>query len=119
MDAFNERDVESFDRFVSDDFEWVTPTASDAAPKTYRGRDGIRAFFEHVSNWRTVEARVEEWRDLGDQVLVLGEVFWRGHNPRLLEVSCPLSSLWSFEAGKLKRMDSAITEDALVAASPG
>lgn len=119
MDAFNRRDVEAFDRLVAEDFEWITPTASDAAPRTYRGREGIREFFEHASNWRTVQARVDEWRDLGDRVLLIGEVLWRGHNPRLLEVTCPLLSLWSFEDGKLKRIDSSMAEDALAAATSG
>lgn len=107
MDAFNRRDVETFGRHVTEDFEWITPDASTAAARIYRGRSGIREFFEHVSNWRTVEARVDEWHDLGDDVLLLGEVLWRGHNPRLLEVSCPLRSLWSFDEGRLRRIDSA------------
>ena len=116
MDAFNSRDLDTFDRCVSDDFEWVTPTASSAAPRTYRGRDGIREFFEFVENWSTVAARVDEWRDLGDEVILLGEVFWRGHHPELLEVSCPLLSLWSFEAGKLTRINSAMAAGPLQAA---
>ncbi len=119
MDAFNTRALDVYDRNVSDDFEWVTPTASSAEPRTYRGRAGIREFFEYVSNWRTVEARVEEWRDLGDEVLLVGEVFWRGHNPKLLEVSCPLLSLWSFEAGKLTRINSAMTPDAVAMPATG
>lgn len=113
MDAFNARDLDAFDRYVSDDFEWVTPTASNAEPKTYRGRPGIREFYESVSNWGTVEAQVQEWRDLGDEVLLIGDVFWRGHNPEPLEVSCPLLSLWSFEDGKLTRINSAMAPEAV------
>ena len=115
MEAFNARDLDTFDRCVTDEFEWVTPTASNAEPRTFRGRDGIREFFEYVSNWATVEARVEEWRDLGDEVFLIGEVFWRGHHPQLFEVSCPLLSLWSFEAGKLKRTNSAMAQEPLTA----
>ena len=119
MDAFNTRDLETFDRCVADDFEWVTATASNAEPRTFLGRAGIRDFYDYIDNWRTVEARVDEWRDLGDDVLLVGEVVWRGPNPKLLEVTCPLLSLWSFEGGKLRRINSAMAPDVVPAAPAG
>jgi hypothetical protein len=48
---------------------------------------------------------VEEFRDLGDRVLVLGELSWSHSRGGSLDVVGPLSSLMRFEAGKLTRIE--------------
>jgi ketosteroid isomerase-like protein len=117
VDAFNERDLEAFDALVSDDFEWVTPTASGVEPKTYRGRDGIRMFFEEAKVWEAIESHVNEIRDLGDGALVLGELHWWDRRGGSLEVGGPLSSVLRVEEGKLKRVETyRKASDALAAA---
>lgn len=104
VDAFNARDRVAFVGLVSDDLEWVTPTASSAEPKTYHGLDGVGEFFEEAQLWDVIEARIDEIRDLGEEALVLGELRWRSRHGSL-EVAGPLCSLLRFEEGKVKRIE--------------
>lgn len=114
--AVNERDPDSFIALIADEFEWVTPVAN-VDTTTYRGADGVRRFFQDGRRWQRIEARVEEYRDLGDRVLLLGEVSWSGPGGRTLDVVGPLSSLVNFEEGKLTRIETyRDVDDALAAA---
>ena len=48
-------------------------------PVRYQGADGIREFFRDVSqSWESFRFEATDFRDLGDQVLVLGDVSGRG-----------------------------------------
>ncbi len=106
VQAFCELDAETLAGLVTDDFEWVTPTATSDRPTSYRGRDGVRRFFEEAAPWEIVEGHVDEMRELDDgRVLVLGELFWRDRHSGSLELGGPLSSIQSFEDGKLIRME--------------
>jgi ketosteroid isomerase-like protein len=112
LDAFNERNADAFGVLVTDDAEWVSATAVGIERRTYRGRDGVRQFFEEASIWDSIEARADDIRDLGDRALVLGRLRWAGN----LEVTGPLALVLQFEEGKLKRIDSyRKTSDALAA----
>lgn len=117
VDAFNARDLGAFDGLLSDDFVWVTPTATSTEPKTYRGRDGVREFFEDARVWETIESRVDEIRDLDGGALASGELRWRDRRGGSLEVGGPFASLLRFEHGKLRRIETyRRTSDALAAA---
>jgi len=106
VDAFNERDVDTFSGLVSDDFEWVTQTVTSSELQTYRGREGLREFFGDARiTWERIESRVEEIRDVGDRTIVLGELHWRGARGGSFEVAGPFASVLQFEAGKLKRIE--------------
>lgn len=117
IDAFNDRDVETFERLVTDDFEWVTPTASHDEARTYRGRLGIRRFFEEASVWERIETRVIAIRDLGDRALLLGELSWCDPRRGPLEVTGPFSSVFHFEDDRISRIETfRRTGEAVVAA---
>jgi ketosteroid isomerase-like protein len=104
--AFCEQDSEALSALVSEDFEWLTPTATSDDTTTYRGRDGVRQFIEDSSLWEIVEGHVDEIRELDeDRVLVLGELFWRDRRDGSLKLGGPLSSVLDFERGMLKRME--------------
>jgi ketosteroid isomerase-like protein len=102
--AINDRDVDGLVALLGDGFEGLTPVAN-TQPTTYYGADGVRGFFQDARRWQTIEARVEEFRDLGDRVLVLGELSWSHSRGGSLDVVGPLSSLMRFEAGKLTRIE--------------
>jgi ketosteroid isomerase-like protein len=116
IEAFNARDPVAFEALVTDDFEWVTPTAAGET-KTYRGRDGVGQFFEDAKMWETLESHVDEIRDLGDGALISGELFWRNQLRGTIEVGGPFSSVLRFEGTRVKRIDTfRSTSDALGAA---
>lgn len=102
--AINDRDVDGFVALVADGFEWLTPVAN-TQPTTYYGEDGVRGFFQDARRWQRIEARVEEFRDLGDRVLVLGELSWGHSRGGSLDVVGPLFSLIHFDGGKVKRIE--------------
>ncbi len=102
--AFNGRDIDALSALVTDDFEWITPTADGADTKIYRGRGGIRQFFEDASVWEVIEDHVDEVLDFGDRMLVLGEVRWRDGRGGFLELGAPLAALLYVQHGKLARI---------------
>lgn len=102
--AFNARDPGALAALVSEDFEWITPTADGAEAKTYRGNEGIHRFFEEASRWQVIEDRVEDILDLGQQLLVLGEVRWRTGRRGSLEVRAPLAAVLQVRDGRLSRI---------------
>ena len=101
FDAFNERSVEGFEDLVVDDFDWVTPTATNGEPRTYRGVAGIQEFWEDASAWEAIEGRVREIRDFGDRALVLGELRWRDPRGESFDAVGPLSSVVRFDGGRI------------------
>jgi ketosteroid isomerase-like protein len=80
-DAYNRRDVDGlFAELATPDFEWYPAIirAFDGGAG-YRGREGVEKFAADTrENWEQMQAHPEEFRDLGDRVLVLGTVKGRG-----------------------------------------
>ena len=74
-EAFNRRDRDALRALVHPDFEFV-PLMASVEGRVYRGHDGLMdAIDEFEGDWETFEVLDEEYRDLGDTVLVLGT--WR------------------------------------------
>jgi hypothetical protein len=74
-EAYNRRDVDgAFAQLVSSDFEWWPAlTRAYEGDGCYRGREGVERFIADTSeNWDELQGFAEEFRDLGDRVLVLG-----------------------------------------------
>jgi ketosteroid isomerase-like protein len=73
LDAYNRRDVDAFVEFAAPDFEWFTSTVGAVEGGSFRGREGIETYFREIHDiWQEVRALAEEFRDLGERVLVLG-----------------------------------------------
>jgi ketosteroid isomerase-like protein len=105
LDAFNEQRLEEFGDLLADDFQWVTPTATDGEPRIYRGLNGIAEFWADASpTWGSIEARADEIRDLDDRVLVLGEL--RGLDARgsPVGVARPLCTVLHFAGDRISRV---------------
>ena len=101
--AFNDRDVDSLDEWITEDFEFVPYLATLIETSTYRGHDGLRKYLEDAdAAWKSFHVSVEEVRDLGDRVLAFGEIRGRGRRSGL-EVRVPLAWLVEFQQGKLRR----------------
>jgi ketosteroid isomerase-like protein len=64
---------------LAPDFEWFPATMATVERGSYRGPEGLAAYFQVVSEtWQQMRLIIEEVRDLGDQVLVLGRLQARG-----------------------------------------
>lgn len=112
--AFNRRDVPGLVQITTDDFEWVTWTGT-VEPTVYNGADGLAGYFRDADVWEVLNLDVQEFRDLGDQVLVVGTFHARGGGSGV-EVRAPYYSAFFISEGKLARVLSFRTEDEAVAA---
>jgi ketosteroid isomerase-like protein len=76
VDAYNRRDVDVWcAEFATPDFEWFPALVRALDASRYRGREGIERFVADTSeNWDELQSVAEEFRDLGDRVLVLGRL---------------------------------------------
>jgi len=79
-DAYNRRDVDGvFAELATPDFEWYPAIVRALDGGGYRGREGIEKFVADTrENWEELQSLPEEFRDLGDRVLVLGRLRGRG-----------------------------------------
>ena len=106
IDAFNRRDVEALADGVTPDFEWLPALPSTVEGERfsgYRGREGIETYFEDVrSTWERLRVLGNEFRDLGDGVLVLGRADGRGRGSGV-EVDMPLGVIYDFRDGRVSR----------------
>ena len=75
--AFNRRDVQGLIDLITDDFTWRTWT-STVEFTTYEGADGLESYFRDADVWEVLRLDVDEYRDLGNKVLVAGTFHLRG-----------------------------------------
>jgi ketosteroid isomerase-like protein len=80
VDTFNRRDVDGlFAELVTLDVEFSSSAVRALGGDEYRGREGAERFVAETSeNWEELQNIPEEFRDLGDRVLVLGRLKGRG-----------------------------------------
>jgi ketosteroid isomerase-like protein len=112
--AFNRRDVPALVDTTTDDFQWVTWTGT-VEPTVYHGADGLASYFRDSDIWQVLNLEVREFRDLGDQVLVVGMFHARGSGSGV-EIDAPYFSAFFMSEGKLARVLSFRTEDEALAA---
>ena len=113
--AFNRRDVAALVELTTDDFQWVTWTGT-VQPTVYDGAAGLASYFRDSDVWEVLNLDVEEFRDLGDRVLVAGIFHARGGGSGA-EIHAPYFSAFFMSGGKLARVLSFRTEaEALEAA---
>jgi ketosteroid isomerase-like protein len=115
--AFNRRDVAGLVQLTTDDFEWVTWTGT-VEPTAYHGAEGLAAYFRDSDVWEVLDLEVSEYREHGDEVLVVGMFHARGGGSGA-EIHAPYYSVFFASGGKLARVLSFRTEEeALAAAGP-
>jgi len=105
LDAYNRRDVDGlFAELATADFEWYPAIvrALDGGGG-YRGREGVEKFAADTrENWEELQALPEEFRDLGDRVLVLGRLKGRGKGSGV-PVDAPIANILDFRGGRIWR----------------
>jgi ketosteroid isomerase-like protein len=82
----------------------VVPSDSrDGRGRRLPGTSGRQAYFEEIrSTWQELRIDVDEFRDLGDPVLVLGRIKGRGISSGI-EVDTPLAIVFDLRGGKAWR----------------
>jgi ketosteroid isomerase-like protein len=91
--------------FIHPDFEAEAPPELSVEPQTYRGREGVRRWFE--SFYEAVdEVRLEpeEFIDRGTRVVVPLKIVVRGHDSGI-EAAQQLVQTWTIKDGKAIAME--------------
>ena len=104
VDAYNRRDVDgAFAELVTPDFEWYPGIVRALDGGGYRRREGVEQFAADTrENWEELQIIAEEFRDLGDQVLVLGRMKGRGKRSGV-PVDQPFATVLEFRGGRIWR----------------
>jgi ketosteroid isomerase-like protein len=75
VEALRRRDVDALLALVSPDVEWEDAVFFSESTHVYRGEVAIRAWFQAVVEpWESVDAKVEEVTEAGDDRVLLGGV---------------------------------------------
>jgi ketosteroid isomerase-like protein len=101
--AYNRRDAEELIALSHPDVCMV-PVRALLEGSEYRGHDGVRRFLDDMDeDWTEREVIVDELRELGDSVVVLGSFRAVGRASGT-EVSHPLAWVAEIREGRLARM---------------
>ena len=104
MDAFNRREVDAFMEFTTSDFELFPALAGAVEGGSFRGREGMEAYFEASKDtWEELRLIAEEIHDLGDRVLWLGRAVGLGSGSGV-PVTAQLGAIQDFRDGKISRI---------------
>jgi ketosteroid isomerase-like protein len=102
--------IEELDGLVSDDVVWKPTALSGTGDQIFHGRQGVKDWISAVlSRQGEVRNELEEFRDLGDRVLVLGRVFERvGEEVR---ADAELAWLFQIRDGRIARGEGFLSRD--------
>jgi ketosteroid isomerase-like protein len=103
FDTFNRRDIPAFLAALDPDVKWM-PIMAALEGRVYHGHEGARRWIEDLSaDWEFFRPCFEEFRDLGDRVLVFGR--WRARaRASGVELDEPGSWLYEIKDGKVVSM---------------
>jgi ketosteroid isomerase-like protein len=115
-EAFAARDVDWVIEHSTPEVEWYPAVAGGVQGKPYRGHPGLREFFKELQEvWEEFRLEPEEYRDLGDHVLVLAKVHAKGRGGVVFDQS--LDSVWEMRDGKIARGRSYLSREAALRAA--
>ena len=94
--AWNRRDLEAWLRFMHPEIDWQGAfTRLEGA--TFRGREGMRAYWSQTNATLELVVSFDEMRDLGDTVLGLGHL--RGRSQGGIPIDTQYGIVISFRDG--------------------
>jgi ketosteroid isomerase-like protein len=106
IEAWNADDLDAFLAELDPAVEWhpsIEPGLEGKAT-IYRGHDGARKAWREYRGeaWERLTSRPQEFRDLGESVLMLGEIDFTARTTGI-EFSQEVGQLFSFRGGKIVR----------------
>jgi ketosteroid isomerase-like protein len=104
VDAYNRRDFDGmFAELLTPDFEWWPAVPGAYEGGCYQGREDLERFAAAIGEvWEEIQAIADEFRDLGDRVLVLGRQVGRGKGSGA-QVDAPLAAIFDFRGDRIRR----------------
>jgi ketosteroid isomerase-like protein len=105
-DAFGtRRDTEAGLKYIDPRVELRSAIVGGAEGNTYNGHDGVRRWMaESDATWADLRLEPEQFRDLGDRVLMIGRLYARGRESGI-EVETPIAWLSTLRDGKIVRSE--------------
>lgn len=111
LDGFNRRDVQALMALSTSDCEWFPGIGGAVDGRVYRGHQGIDTWLEELRVvWETQRLYGDEYRDLGESVLLLGRIEGRGRASGV-EVNAPLGAVFDLYDGKIRRLRTYLDQD--------
>ena len=115
--AWNRGDLEDLLAKVHDDIVWKPATMTHVEGEAFHGHEGFIRFVEQWREvWPTWDVAVEEIKEIGDRVIVLGQVQARGRGSGLA-LDSPVAYMFEFRDGLLARGESFFDHDEALAAA--
>ena len=103
VEAFNRRDVEALTALLAQDVE-IVPIRAAVESTVYRGPDAAAQWYAAVDeSWEDLKVEIEEVRDRGDRVLVLGRIRGRGRGSGAA-IDVEAASVGYFRDGLITRL---------------
>jgi ketosteroid isomerase-like protein len=111
LEALNTEGVDAFLEFIDPDFETTTPPELTVEPATYRGREGLRSYFDSFYEiMDEVRFEPEGFIDAGDRVVVPARLVARGRDTGIEAVQ-QLTMVWTLRDGKAIGCETYATKD--------
>jgi ketosteroid isomerase-like protein len=116
FEAYNREGPEAIMPFIHPDFETAVPGELSVEPDTYRGREGLRRYFQSFYDvMDEVRFEPEELIDTGDRVVVCVRLSTRARSTGLTAEQ-RVTQVWTLRDGLAVRADAFLTrEEALQA----
>jgi len=116
--AFSRGDADAFVALTSPDLEWTTGLGA-VEGEVFLGHDGVRTYFSRLNSaWDEFLYLVDETRDLGETVLVLGRLEGRSRTGGV-PVDSPVGAVWDLRGGKVWRLRAYLDQGKAIAVAEG
>jgi ketosteroid isomerase-like protein len=111
FEAYGRRDVDSIVHYLDPEFELHSAIVGGAEGAVYWGPNGVRKWLaDSDESFEELRFEATEFRDLGDQVLILGHLRARGRESGL-EINSPTGWLSTLRGGKLTKSEGFLSWD--------
>jgi ketosteroid isomerase-like protein len=104
LEVINRRDTEAALRYIDPEVEASTAIISGAEGNIYRGHEGFREWMaESAATFEEIRMQPEEFRDLGDDVLLIGRIYARGRESGV-EIDSATAWLFTLRGSRIVRV---------------
>ena len=115
-DSFNAGNPQIVLDLMAPDVEWIEPGGGNSASGTFNGPESVAAdvFGTIPANFDEFSVNPEKFEDQGETVVVTGRFQGKAKSGAVLDA--PFEHVWNLDAGKVKRFNNKVDQDAWTAA---